>query len=170
MPVDLQGLTLQVAPSKKLKNFTENVDLLSYCLIPNHFHLLVFQKNPNDISYFMKSLGVKYSMFFNKKYKRVGTLFQGAYKAVEVESENQLLYLSKYIHRNPAGFDPAGWKEYKYSSYGNYLGLFKQAWVKTDLILSYFSKTKLNNSYKSFVEETDERDTLTIKSVLLEEI
>lgn len=166
----LQGLTLKVAPSRKLKNFTEQVDLLSYCLIPNHFHLLVFQKNPNDISYFMKSLGVKYSMYFNRKYKRVGTIFQGAYKAVEVISENQLLYLSKYIHRNPTGFDPVGWKEYKYSSYGNYLGLFKQVWVKTDLILSYFSKTNLNNSYKSFVEEIDERDLPTIKSVLLEEL
>ena len=77
MPVDLQGLTLQVAPSKKLKNFTENVDLLSYCLIPNHFHLLVFQKNPNDISYFMKSLGVKYSMFLIKNINGLEHYFRG---------------------------------------------------------------------------------------------
>ncbi len=170
MPNNLQGSTLQVAPSKKLKNFTEEVDLLSYCLMPNHFHLLVFQKSMNDISYFMKSLGVKYTMYFNRKYKRVGTIFQGTYKAVEITTENQLLYLTKYIHRNPAGFNPAGWKEYKYSSYRNYLGLFRQAWIKTDLILSYFAKTNLGNSYKSFVEDTDERDLPTIKLVLLEDV
>ena len=166
----LRGLTLQVAPTKRLKNFTEQVDLLGYCLMPNHFHLIVFQRGLNDISNFMKSLGVKYTMYFNKKYKRVGPIFQGTYKAVEVSSESQLLYLSKYIHRNPAGFNPAGWKEYKYSSYGNYLRLFSQAWVKTDLMLSYFSKTKLNNSYKSFVEETDERDLPMVKSLVIEEI
>ena len=81
--------------------------------MPNHFHLFVFQKEIDSISNFLKSLTVKYSMYFNAKYKRVGPVFQGRYKAVMVKSENQFIYLSKYIHRNPvdilpAGSDPAG--------------------------------------------------------------
>jgi len=84
-----------------------------------------------------------------------------------VESEDQLLYLSKYIHRNPLNLLPArsllaGLAGYKYSSYPNYLRLFSQAWVEP---LDF-----INSTYKSFVEETDERDLPTIKSVLIEEI
>lgn len=69
--------------------------------MPNHFHLLVWQKDPEGINYFMRSLTVKYAMYFNRKYKRIGPLFQGVYKAVAIENEPQLVYLSKYIHRNP---------------------------------------------------------------------
>lgn len=100
-------------------------------------------------------------MYFNKKYKRVGSLFQGPYKAVEITSENQLLYLSKYIHRNPIGLtrrEPVG---YKYSSYTNYLGLINQVWVKP---LDFIGK-----DYKSFVEEIDERDSFFTKNIILED-
>ncbi|MFC1627079.1 transposase [Patescibacteria group bacterium] len=167
---DLQGDSLQVAPSKQLKNHAETIKLLAYSLMPNHFHLLIYQNEPMGINYFMRSLGTKYSMYFNRKYKRVGPLFQGAYKAVEVTSEEQLIYLSKYIHRNPKDILPARrlLAGYKYSSYGNYLGLFNQSWVKTDEILSYFSKTNVNNSYKNFIEETNESDIVRIKEVVLD--
>lgn len=170
---DLQGQTLKVPPSKKLKNYTQEITLLSYCLMPNHFHLFVFQKEVNSITNFLKSLTVKYSMYFNAKYKRVGPVFQGRYKAVLVKSENQFIYLSKYIHRNPvdilpAGSDLEGLEGYKYSSYQNYLGLFNQIWVNTEEILSYFSKTNSGESYKKFVEETDESDILRIKNLVLD--
>lgn len=138
----------------------------------NHFHLLVFQKEPDGINFFMRSLATKYSMYFNRKYKRVGTIFQGAYKAVLVESEEQLIYLSKYIHRNSIEILPTGFhlEGYKYSSYGNYLGLFNQVWVYKDDILGLFSQTNQSNSYQNFVEEADERDLPTIKNLLIEEI
>ena len=167
---DLQGRILQVPPTKQLKNFYQQAFLHCYCLMPNHFHLLLFQKEVCGIPLFLKSLLTKYSMYFNKKYKRVGPVFQGKYKAVEVESEEQFLYLSKYIHRNPlpAGSDPAGLEEYKYSSYQNYLGLFNQPWVKTEDILSYFNQTKPARSYKAFVGEVDESDILRIKGQVLD--
>ena len=113
----------------------------------------------------MKSLGIKFSMYFNRRYKRVGPVFQGIYKAVEIRSESQLTYISKYIHRNPlpSGFDPEG---YKYSSYLNYLNKIKQTWVKPEDVLCYFKKS----SYKSFVEEIDERDLNMIKDVLIEDL
>jgi len=173
-PINLQGQDsgLNVAPSRKLQNYFDLIDLLCYCLMPNHFHLLVYQTEKEGIGCFMRSLATKYSMYFNKRYKRVGTIFQGTYKAVEVTSEEQLIYLSKYIHRNPldlpSGFHPEGLEDYKYSSYKNYLGMFKQSWVKTDEILSYFSKDNPLNTYKNFIKESDETDILRIKEQVLD--
>lgn len=168
---DLQGFTLKVPPSHKPKTFKDKLKLLAYCLMNNHFHLLIYQTEPSGINFFMRSLATKYSMYFNRKYHRVGTIFQGAYKAVLINSESQLLYLTKYIHRNPIEILPSGFhlEGYKYSSYGNYLKLFKQDWVMPDEILNYFSKTG-NNSYQNFVEETDERDLPTVKDLVIEEI
>lgn len=166
---DLQGPTLKVPPSRQLKNYFEQIKLLAYCLMPNHFHLFLFQKEINNVTDFMRSLITKYSIYFNKKYKRVGPVFQGNYKAVMVKTENQFVYLSKYIHRNPlplpTRLDLAG---YKYSSYQNYLGRFTQAWVDKSEILSYFSKQNQGESYQKFVEETDERDLFTIKDSMLD--
>ncbi len=112
---------------------------------------------------------IKYSMYFNKKYKRVGPIFQGKFKAVAITSEAQFVYLSKYIHRNPfeltLGSEP---EVYPYSSYRNYLGVINQTWLDTSEILSYFSNSKPVNTYKAFVEELDERDLPVIKEVMLD--
>lgn len=166
---DLQGRTLKVPPSHKLKNFYEQIRLLAYCLLPNHFHLFLWQKEIDSMTGFMRAVCTKYSMYFNRKYKRVGPVFQGRYKAVWVNSEIQFIYLSKYIHRNPlpltSGTDLEG---YKYSSYPVYLGRFNQDWVDKGEILYYFSKLKTADSYRRFVEETDERDLTLIKKQLID--
>lgn len=156
-------------PSHKLQNYFGQTKLLAYCLMPNHFHLFLWQKEINSITRFMKSLSTKYSMYFNKKYKRVGPVFQGIFKAVTVSDEQQFLFLSKYIHRNPftSGINPEV-IDYPYSSYRNYLGLIHQDWIDTSEILSYFSSTRLANSYKAFIEELDERDLPTIKEIMLD--
>jgi len=169
---NLQGETLKVPPTRQLKNFYNRLKLLAYCLIPNHFHLLIYQTEAEGINLFMRSFATKYAIYFNHKYNRVGTIFQGAYKAVLVKNEQQLIYLSKYIHRNALEILPTRslLEGYKYSSYGNYLKLFQQDWVKPDDILDLFSTSKYSDSYRSFVEETDERDLLTIKNVVIEEI
>lgn len=164
-PPNLQGPTLKdqdgktISPSRKINNFDNDIELYAYCLMPNHFHLLLRQNSERAIASFMQSIITKYVRYFNKRYQRVGGLFQDKYKCVKVEIEEQYTYLSKYIHRNPLSTKPTrtdleGLREYKYSSYGNYLGLFKQSWVKTEDILSYYSKTNPRNTYQSFVEET----------------
>lgn len=157
----------KLAPTRQLKNFFEELILLAYCLMPNHFHLFIWQKNERSMANFMRSIATKYSRYFNKKYKRVGPIFQSRYKAVLVTRENQFIYLSKYIHRNPRSTrtDLVG---YKYSSYPNYLGYFNQAWVDKSEILSYFSKLNRKESYRKFVEETDERDLLMIKDSMID--
>lgn len=163
-PPNLQGLALKdesgknIPPSHIPRNFNTEIELIAYCLMPNHFHFFIRQNTDRGMAEFMQSVVQKYVMYFNKKYKRIGTLFQGRYKTVHVTNEGQFTYITKYIHRNPinilpSGPGPEGLREYKYSSYGNYLGSFKQSWVKTEDILSYFSKTNPRNNYQSFVEE-----------------
>lgn len=109
---------------------------------------------------FMNALLLGYAKHFNTKYERIGPLFQGRFKAKMIDTEEYLLQLSKYIHRNPL-FDSGNPKDsrsfstYPYSSYQNYVGRKIWPFVETEPILSYFSKTNPSLSYKSFVEETD---------------
>jgi putative transposase len=147
----LQGASLKekISPSRQLKNHSETIDLFSYCLMPNHFHLGIQQHPKTAITSFMRSLGTKYSTYFNKKYDRVGSLFQGHYRAVKITSDEQLIYLTKYIHLNPKDID-----NYPYSSYLNYLGKISQEWVNTSNILSRYSNSPCKK-YKSFVKESD---------------
>lgn len=153
----------------RLNNFAEEITLLSYCLMPNHFHFFVKQKSAGSIDKFMNSLGTRYTMYFNKKYKRVGSLYQGVYKAVTIETENQFIYLSKYIHKQALGLQGQalrGWEQP--FSYLEYLGKRKTEWIHPEEVLSYFSKTNPKLTYKSFVEETD--DFSVIQNKILEEI
>lgn len=124
-----------------LNNYASDIELLSYALMSNHFHLLIKQLT-SRIDLFMNSMCTRYVTYFNKKYKRVGPLFQGVYKAVLVESEEQLLYLSRYIHLNSKTLP---------SSLPDYLGEQHTPWVKSDIILGYFSKTNPNLSYQNFM-------------------
>jgi len=152
------------------KNFKDKVVLLCYCLMPNHFHILIKQLENGSMKNFIHSLLLRYSMYFNKKYDRVGPLFQGRYKAVLVENEGYLLYLSKYIHLNPSEFtsDLLDTK----SSYADYLKLKHTTWVNPDEILHYFNDktspefSKINN-YKSFVEN-DVKTSNVVEGLMLD--
>lgn len=153
-----QGDSVKIAPTRKLKNYFGEIELMCYCLMPNHFHLFVKQKSDHGIDHFMRSLATKYVRYFNSHYQRLGPLFQDTYRAVQVRSEYQFIYLSKYIHRNPSDLSPykeypRRIREYPYSSYGNYLHVFSQSWVNTKDILSYFSRINPQLSYESFVDQ-----------------
>lgn len=89
----------KVLKKLRLNNFNQEITLLAYCLMPNHFHFFLKQKSMGAIDKFMNSLGTRYTMYFNRKYKRVGSLYQGVYKAVPITSDAQFVYLSKYIHK-----------------------------------------------------------------------
>ena len=136
-----------------LNNFADSLSLLSYCLMPNHFHFLVHQKELDTIDRFMNSLGTRYATYFNHKYKRVGSLFQGLYKAVLVTTDEQLLNLTRYIHRNPISIlQESVLQKYSYSSYGEYLRERETEWLKSSGILAFFRSTD-QLSYRSFVED-----------------
>lgn len=160
---------------KKLRlcNFHGEINLIAYCLMPNHFHFLVKQKSATAIDRFINSLGIRYAMYFNRKYSRVGALFQDVYKAVLTESESQLLYLSNYIHRNPLkdlapGTQVDVWEAYfsQPSSLLEYLGQRKTKWVHPEEILGYFSKTNPGLSYQAYVQKPD--DLSPIQKVTLD--
>lgn len=87
------------------------VDIGAYCLMPNHFHLIVREKQAGGISRFMKKLLTAYSMYFNKKHKRTGSLFEGPFKARHADTDEYLKYLFAYIHLNPVKMIDPEWKE-----------------------------------------------------------
>jgi putative transposase len=82
-------------------DLSRDIELASYCLMPNHFHLLVRQHTERGISDLMRCVIVSYVRYFNKRYERVGSLFQDVYKAVRITSDEQLYQVERYIHLNP---------------------------------------------------------------------
>lgn len=146
----------------KLNNFYNKIDLISYVLMPNHFHLELKQKNRKEIESFMRSLITKYSKYFNKKYKRVGPLFQGRYKAVLIQNTEYLLDLSRYIHLNPKELLVAGQSldVYPWSSYPVYFKKVTISWLKINFITCNFIENKIFSVhlYKKFVENNKEKE------------
>lgn len=132
----------------RLNNFTNEIDLLCYALMPNHFHLLIKQNSAHTIDRFINSLATRYAMYFNRKYKRVGVLFQGVYKAVLVDSDNYLLHLTKYIHLNSSKNSNDSSLP---TSLPEFLGKRTTNWVKPNFVLNYFSNKNKSNTYKSFM-------------------
>lgn len=142
-------------------HFTQNelVRIICFCLMPNHFHLLIQQIKDGGISEFIRRLSDSYTRFFNTKYGRVGALLQGKFKAKLVEKDEYLLQLSKYIHRNPLTLPT--WKgkltEYSFSSYPGYLSESRRyEFCDTKTIGDYFITSNKLLSYQSFVEESNE--------------
>lgn len=153
-PDDVAKKYPRVSIRLQSKNLSTEVELTAYCLMPNHFHLLLKQNTKDGISKLIKQITNAYTLYFNKKYDRVGGLVQGRFKAVKIEREEILLHVSRYIHLNPtvAGMvsNPA---DYKWSSYNFYLGREGSLPCLADIVLSRFSKV---GDYEKFV--LDQRD------------
>ena len=127
----------------------------------------------NGISSFMLKFSDSYTRYFNTKNKRIGPIFQGRFKSVRVESEQQLLHVSRYIHLNPYSSGivktVADLKKYYYSSLPEYLGLTKNEICQKEIVTGYFQKP---GSYQEFVfEQADyQRELAMIKHLLLENL
>ena len=123
--------------------------LHSFCLMPNHFHLLIEQITDIPISSLILKLCTSYSMYFNKKYKRVGNVFQDCFKSVLIKSNPQLMWNSAYIHMNPVEAklvdDP---KDYEWSSYKDFLDKRDLIFISKDLIPTIFTNKE------KFIKET----------------
>ncbi|MBM3211627.1 hypothetical protein FJY90_07215 [Candidatus Gottesmanbacteria bacterium] len=130
--------------SKKL------IDIISYAFMPNHFHLLLKQNIDNGISIFLSKSTNSYTRFFNLRHKRIGDLFQGVFKAVHIETDEQLIHLSRYIHLNPVAsfiIKDSELISYPWSSLLNYLD-GKSSILELKSVLSHFGSPK---NYKRFV-------------------
>ncbi|MDP2637984.1 MAG: transposase [Candidatus Levybacteria bacterium] len=140
----------------RMNNFAGEITLLAYCLMPNHFHFFVKQKSIGAIDSFMNSLALRYTTYFNRKYKRVGHLYQGVYKAVLVTSDPQFLHLSRYIHKQALRLQDQVLREKQPCSYPEYLGQRRTEWINPEEILSFFNKENSNLSYENFVKQSDD--------------
>ena len=126
----------------------EDLDLLCYCLMPNHFHLLLFQRKAGAMERLMRGVMTSYSKYFNTKYSRSGSLFESRYKASRISNQGYLEHITRYIHLNPKA-----WRDYPYSSLRNYVNENDADWLKPDAILDLFDST---TQYEIFVSDHQE--------------
>ncbi len=159
----LLGSIFKPDSSKKI------VDIICYCLMPNHFHFLIKQLKDGGITEFIGKLSNSYTKYYNVKYNRIGPLLQGEFKAVLIESDEQLIHVSRYIHLNPiASLLVKDLRDYRWSSYPEYIGLKVGFCAKED-ILSFFKSPK---DYEKFVLDQIEyaQKLELIKHQILEEV
>ena len=158
---------IQGLPLDEIKRGKQVVAIGAYCLMPNHFHILVKEIVEGGVSKFLAKLTTSYSMYFNTKHKHSGSLFQGTFKAEHVDNDEYLKYLYSYIHLNPVKLIDPEWKEkgirdiekakkylegYHYSSYEDYAtgGREESAILSSKEFPEYFEK---QGDFAEFVEE-----------------
>ena len=130
---------------------TYDVELLAYCVMGNHYHLMFFQESDSEaISQLMKSVSIAYSMYFNLKYKSQGHVFQSVFRAVRIDDEAYLAHISRYIHLNPETY-----RTYKWSSLPYYLGARAPEWINSSRLLDMTPQ-----AYQEFLEDYKDRQQL----------
>jgi putative transposase len=159
--------TIQGMPLDKIEREKTLVDIGAYCLMPNHFHILLYEKIDGGTSMFLEKLSTAYSMYFNKKYDRTGRLFEGRFRAVHADTDEYLKYLFSYIHLNPVKIIDPKWKEngiidreraknylnsYTYSSYLDHMGTDREE--KLILNIQAFPEYFLNfKEFNQFIDD-----------------
>lgn len=131
---DLNFFDLKRANSFNVFSIERNNPLVAigaYCLMPNHFHLLLTPLVEGGISKFMQKISTSYSMYFNNRYKRTGGLFEGKFKAQHIDNDRYLKYLFSYIHLNPVKLIQKDWKE--------------KGIINKDEVLEYLGKYEFNS-------------------------
>lgn len=128
------------------------VDLVAFCVMPNHFHIIVKESLEGGIPTYMQRVLNAYAKYYNTKYERAGHLFQGPYQAVHISNNHQMLYLSAYLHRNPR--EMSDWfhksEHYPWSTYQDYV--LDNRWgqfIVPEIIISQFANKR---KYKYFVD------------------
>lgn len=133
----------------------DDIELLSYCLMPNHFHLLIYQIETHAMQRLMRGVMTAYSRYFNTKYERSGGLFESRYKASRISTDEYLMHITRYIHLNPHD-----WRDYPYSSLTAYTQENETDWLNETRILELFLS---RGTYQEFVEDYKAvRDSLAL--------
>lgn len=153
----VNGRTFRGVPHQP-KNYLGKVELLAYNLQPDHFHLLLHQKTRKSLQGFIRSLCTRYSMYFNKKYKHTGTLFEGPYKSVQIEDKT-LPLLTHYLHKNG-----------DYSTFPEYSKLKNTSWVRTKIVLSIKNGNDNFQDYQGFIKkfEPNKEEIDQLKKIVIE--
>jgi len=161
---------------RRLRKYAAPVlDVVSYCLMPTHYHLLVQVKQTSEVSEdlggpgtskAMMRLSVSYTKAMNRRYDRAGSLFQGAFRAKHVDGDDYLVHLSRYIHLNPvfAGLVERP-EEWEFSSHREYVGLRNGTLPKPEIVLSQFPSPE---AYQDFVESYAPQEQEMIADLLFD--
>ncbi len=128
-----------------------SVELLAFCLVPNHFHFLLYQHQKGSMPKLMRCIMTSYSRYFNLKYQRTGSLFESRYKASRIDADSYLTHISRYIHLNTRY-----WQRYPYSSYQYYQSQASE-WLETGRILALFANKE---EYAVFHADHQEHKTM----------
>src|SRR3990167_2761716 len=148
-----QAVEIRSKILEELFKSARNVDIVCYCLMPNHFHFLLKQVSENGIRKFISNFTNSYTRYFNTKNERSGPLFQGIFKAVHIETDEQLIHLSRYIHLNPvvSGVIHENQIEaYPWSSYKEFINSENKEICGKDLVMNFF---KTPTEYGKFVKD-----------------
>ena len=141
------------------------LDVVAYCLMPTHYHLLVLLKQA-DLSHQMQLFSISYTKAMNKRYERVGALFQGAFQAKYVGENDYLVHLSRYLHLNPVTTGLVEHpREWEFSSYREYVGLRNGTLPQTEIVLSQFPSIE---AYGEFVESYAPQERQRIVDLLFD--
>lgn len=129
------------------------VEIVCFCLMPNHFHFLLKETREGGISAYMQRLGLSYTKYYNLKYSRSGHLFESSFQAIHIHRNEYLMYLSRYIHRNPVELirNNQPLTNYHWSSYPDFID--RNRWghgLTPNIILDQFQDIQ---NYKKYVEE-----------------
>jgi len=148
------------------------VEVLAFCLMPNHYHLILKQKKENGIVKLMQKTGTAHTMYFNDEYDREGSLFQGRFKAIPVDSDPYLMHLLNYIHFNPLklpNINSSNLEKYRWSSFPDYIGNknFPSVTSREFLLEFYGSEEKYKKDAREWLKEKDKNISL-IKDIILE--
>lgn len=147
-------------PEKQKTDFIQNlkkkgkkqINLISFCIMPNHFHFLIKEIHPEGITTFMRNFQNSYAKYFNKRSERSGAVFQSMFKAIRIETEEQLLHVCRYIHLNPLTSylikDLSELETYPWNSFKYFLENKDQESVDVKFILDYFPSIK---KFKEFI-------------------
>jgi putative transposase len=142
------------------------VDIVAYCLMPNHYHFLVYLRD-ETLSDAMKSLSLSYTKAINKRFNRSGVLFQGRFQSILISQTDYLINLSRYIHLNPvkAGLVQQP-EEWEFSSYLEYAGLRRGTLPKTEYVRMQIEDESV---YQQFLAEHSLPDSVGFKRLLLDD-
>ncbi|MBD2462184.1 transposase [Oscillatoria sp. FACHB-1407] len=142
------------------------IEILAYCLMPNHYHLLVYCKTER-VTEGMRSLSLAYTKAINCRYNRVGTIFQRQYQATWVDREVYLHHLVQYIHFNPVKAEMVRTpEEWEFSSYRDYAGLRNGTLPQTQMIRELFGSEL---AYQSFLTQQQLSSMAVVRSLMLDE-
>lgn len=144
--------------------FDDEIELVAFCLMPNHFHMLFYLKDPQGLVHLMRSTMTSYTMYFNKKYLRTGGLYESVFLASRITNDAYLWHISRYIHLNPMDIGQ-NFRSYPYSSIDYFVGNKRTSWVHPEKLVH---TTTEKQQYLEFVEDYQSmhEDMKLLKNIL----